>query len=139
MRAFGPSEFHDKELARNMALRDCVLDRIAPPFSLGPNFYVGQAMDRVLEGKLKLDSPELTELVTKLAELAYVCSLYGTLRRTWHPGTGCGSQSTEYEVTAQFHESMANIGYDLFKKDQERRAEWDDDLDEDDDLVPQES
>ncbi|TXH08148.1 MAG: hypothetical protein E6R04_11300 [Spirochaetes bacterium] len=127
MKAFGPSEFHDKELARNMALRECGVDRIAPPFTLGPEFYVGQAMDRVSEGKLKLDSPELTELVTKLAELAHVCLLYSVLRKTWHPGTGCGSQSTEYETTAQFHEAMANIGYDLFEKDQEERAEWDED------------
>jgi hypothetical protein len=103
-----------------------LMDRLSPPFCLGISFYLEALADRILEGKVASDSPEVEALLTSMAELVYVMTLYSCLRRSWHPGTGCGSQSTEYEFTAQFHEALAEVGYAAFEEDQKEMAQYDD-------------
>lgn len=118
------SVFHDPALARSEV--GGFFRNMNPPFSLGLGFYMEELWLMVQSKTTTATAPEAQKLIRQLAEFAHIHFLFSALRKTWHPGTGCGSQSEEYEVCAQFHESVANIGYNLFEKDSQDRAEWDD-------------
>ncbi len=62
-------------------------------------------------GNIAFEDPDLVSLLQAIAELQHVKDLYETLRRTWHPGSGMGSQSTNYIESAHFHHAMAMVGY----------------------------
>lgn len=119
------SKYYSKELARAEMVRNAGLGNINPPFTLGLDFYLDAAAEMVETGKVAADSPEMEMLLQQIAEIAFINLIFSSIRKTWHPGTGCGSQSANYEITAQFHEAMANIGYELFEKDSLEQAEWD--------------
>lgn len=67
----------------------------------------------IKSGNITFEDPSLLSLLQSIAELQHIKDLYGTLRRTWHPGSGMGSQSTEYLASAHFHHAMAMVGYRL--------------------------
>jgi hypothetical protein len=80
-------------------------------FSYHNSGVIAKLIERIETGKTTLDSPDSQDVIQSLAELQYVMEMFDTLRKTWHPGTGQGSQSQEYEATAQYHHAMAMIGY----------------------------
>lgn len=82
-------------------------DRLGDSWSARLEFIVNQ----MKPGNITLEDPDLVSLLQAIAELQHVKDLYETLRRTWHPGSGMGSQSTNYIQSAHFHHAMAMVGY----------------------------
>jgi len=68
------------------------------------------------DGTLKLESPEFKALIKDIADFMYVRSVHANLRLTWHPGTGQGSQSSNFQMAKQFHRNIANIAIKARKK-----------------------
>lgn len=61
-------------------------------------------------------SPEVKNFINSLAETLAANYRYNSLRKTWHPGTGLGSQSTDYDSAAQFYTALAAIANKLQKE-----------------------
>lgn len=103
------------------------LSNTSPPFTLGVGYYLERLIELVDAKKIKGSSKNIDKVLVSMAEILHVMKWYHATRRTWHPGTGCGSQGTEFEGTAQFHEAISMIGYKLFEKDELERGKWDED------------
>lgn len=118
------------------AFRELFLDHNNPAGALGLNFYLKGLVEAIEAGEYTLEAPEIQEMIQRIAEVQHVKSLYSALRRTWHPGTGQGSQSVEFLAEAQFHHAMAMIGYRAADQERKRRAEWDPEVDENGKTIP---
>jgi hypothetical protein len=120
-----------------MELERLFLDHNNPPGSNGYQFYLQRLIEKIEAGELTLDSPEAQELIHSIAEMQHVKGMFSVLRKTWHPGTGQGSQGAEYETEAQFHHAMALIGYRAMEIVNKDRARWDVKEDEDgNEIIP---
>lgn len=118
------------------AFQELFLDNNNPAGALGLEFYLRGLIDAIEAGEYTLESPEIQEMIERIAEVQHVKSMYSALRRTWFPGTGQGSQANEFLAEAQFHHAMAMIGYKTTDQDLKRRAEWDPEVDENDNVIP---
>ena len=118
------------------ALRDLFLDNNKPAGALGLEFYLKSLVEAIEAGEYTLESPEIQDMIQRIAEVQHVKSLYSALRRTWHPGTGQGSQSVEFLAEAKFHHAMAMIGYRAADQERKQRAKWDPEVDENDNIIP---
>jgi len=69
--------------------------------------------------QLNTNSKECKSLVKDIADFIHVSAIMVKLRKTWQPGSGCGSQA--YEITAchDFYSKMANLAKTLIKKEEE--------------------
>lgn len=74
-------------------------------------FYFQTIVKKARAEGWTFEHPEVQKVLKGLAEMKVINDLYSDLRKTWHPGTGQGSQSVEYEFTARYHHAMAVIGY----------------------------
>jgi hypothetical protein len=117
-------------------LRNLFLDSNNPAGALGLEFYLQGLVEAIEAGEYTLESPEIQEMIQRIAEIQHVKNLYSVLRRTWHPGTGQGSQSREYLAEAEFHHAMAMIGYRAADQERKWYAEWNPEVDENDNVIP---
>lgn len=124
-----PSRFY-------LGFQGLFLDHNNPAGALGLEFYLRSLIEAVEAGEYTLESPEIQDMIHRIAEVMHVKYLYSALRRTWHPGTGQGSQSTEYLTQAKFHHAMAAISYHATDLDNKRRSEWDPEEDENGNIIP---
>lgn len=114
----------------SMHFQGLFLDHNNPAGTNGYEFYLQRLIEKIEAGLLTLDSPEAKDLIHSIAEIQHVKGMFTALRKTWHPGTGRGSQNSEYETNAQFHHAMALIGYRAAEKMNEDYARWNDEEDE---------
>lgn len=77
-----------------------------PPLQRGLGTFLFKAKE-----SFPIDSSEMKAVIRSTAELCYVGMLYNEIRRTWHPGTGLGSQGVQFETTAHFHHLVAEVAY----------------------------
>lgn len=118
------------------AFRELFLDQSNPADALGLEFYLEGLIEAIEKEEFTLNSPEIQDVLQRVAEMMHIKSLYTALRRTWHPGTGQGSQSAEFLAEAKFHHAMALIGYRAADREQQRRAKWESELDEMENVIP---
>lgn len=101
-----------------------LLDNNNPAGALGLEFYVKKLVETIEGGEHTLESPEIQDMIQRIAEVLHVKIMYSVLRRTWHPGTGQGSQSVEFLTQAHFHHAMAMLGYRAAEHELKRRIDW---------------
>lgn len=82
----------------------------------GLNAYCKWVAQNLTTGKLKQNSKQYKELIKDVSDFMYVRFLYSCLRKTWHPGTGCGSQGSELKMSAMYYENLAKIARNSDKK-----------------------
>ena len=92
----------------------------------GLEYFFRQIVDRSRKNGWTLETPEVQVVIQGMAEMKCVSDHYTTLRKTWHPGTGQGSQDVEFEATARYHHAMALIGYRAAKQANIRHDSWED-------------
>lgn len=126
----------DFQSFRYSLLQDLFLDSNNPAGALGLEFYFKSLIEAVEVGEYTLECPEIQDMFQRIAEVQHVKNLYSALRRTWHPGTGQGSQSVEFLAEAQFHHAMAMIGYRAADQERKQRAKWDREVDENNNIIP---
>lgn len=105
-------------LSMRMERENCTLQRMSPPFSLGITFYFEELVRDIQAGKISKDDPRVDTLFTQIAEIELVMQLMSALRKTWHPGTGCGSQGSEWGQSYVFYAKMAKIAAGIFREEQ---------------------
>lgn len=91
------------------------LDALSPPYSLGVKYFFEELIKKILAGTLSKDDPRVDQLLTEIAEINFIMSMYSSLRKTWHPGTGCGSQNNNLDQSYLFHSRMAAVALDAHK------------------------
>lgn len=96
--------FFVNEYGLNQAMRRFSLK--TSPLQRGLGTFLFKAKE-----SFPIDSNEMKTVIQSTAELCYIGMLYNEIRRTWHPGTGLGSQGACFETTAHFHHLVAEVAY----------------------------
>jgi hypothetical protein len=96
--------FFVNEYGLNQAMRRFSIE--ASPLQRGLGTFLFKAKE-----SFPVDSDEMKTVIRSTAELCYIGMLYNDIRRTWHPGTGLGSQGANFETTAHFHHLVAEVAY----------------------------
>ena len=71
--------------------------------------YFNWILRGLIEDKFSLNSDKFLQLLKDLSEHMFITTAYSFLRKTWHPGTGCGSQSSNYKACHDYYLKMAKI------------------------------
>jgi len=96
------------------------------PFMQGVEFYLKTVIEDVLSQKLDYTKDELRikEVLTRLSEVCAINDIYSVIRKSWTLQGGCGSQSSNYRETANFHQKMADIGAKYARKQEVEQQQW---------------
>ncbi len=70
----------------------------------------------IVENIQSVTKEKATDLIRDISDFQYIQSMVSFLRKTWHPGTGCGSQSSNLKMVNQHSKSVAKIASELYKK-----------------------
>ena len=90
-----------------------------PIYSSGIKFYWDSLISKITLEELSRTSKQVDELLTEIAEMFYITTCFEGLRKTWYPGTGCGSQGNELMEYFSFHKMITDVLVDEINKNKE--------------------
>lgn len=120
----GPKVKNFESICNVLTIENVFLAPMNPPFTLGISFYFEQIVNLIENGKIEKTDLKINDLLTQIAEIQYIGFLFSELRKTWHPGTGRGSQSDPMGQAFLYYKAMMEIALTEYKKDAEENAEW---------------
>lgn len=87
----------------------------------GLSAYGKWVVRQLVEEKFTASSKQYKKLIQDISDFIFIRTLYSYLRKTWHPGTGCGSQSSEFALSADYYTNLAKLAKNV---DEARKKEY---------------
>lgn len=78
-------------------------------FSCMLHWREGQYFVDYINSGRSTEDKKFKKFLKDIVEFYYVCSVFSCLRKTWHPGSGCGSQDFEIELSQDYFQKMASL------------------------------
>lgn len=75
--------------------------------------------DEIFNKTFERKSLEVNKFIRSLAETLTAQSAYERMRKTWHPGTGMGSQNTDFNRMREFYSGLVEIAEAEQKEEEE--------------------
>jgi hypothetical protein len=102
-----------------------MLDRYSPPGMQGISFYVEKIASLIATKEMEPNDPKIERLINDISEIEYIMLLFSYLRKTWHPGTGCGSQGNDLDQAFLYYRAMSEVALTVHKEEAKESRRWD--------------